>query len=52
MTQAIYQVRGIYPSGRIVSHFVGADNARIARDSVLNADGRILRIISINLADV
>ena len=42
-----YRVRGVYASGRYVSHLVGAVNARQARESVQAADPRILRVTSI-----
>jgi len=43
----IYRVQGYYSSGKFVSHLVGATDPINARDSVLNADNRIIRITQI-----
>ena len=43
----IYRVQGYYASGRFVSHLVGATDVINARDSVLNADNRIIRVTQI-----
>ena len=40
----IYQVQGLYASGRFVHHLVGAYDARQAMASVLAADSRIIRV--------
>ena len=43
----IYRVYGYYPSGRLVSHLVGAPDASNAAASVLASDSRIIRIIKV-----
>lgn len=42
-----YRVSGYYSSGRFVSHLVGATGPNNARDSVINADNRIVRVTQI-----
>lgn len=42
----IYRVEGVYVSGKIVSHLVGAYSAKNAIDSVNAADNRIIKITS------
>ena len=44
---SVYRVQGYYASGRFVSRFVGATDVINARDSVINADNRIVRITQI-----
>jgi len=44
---SVYRVEGYYASGKFVSHLVGATDVINARDSVTNADNRIVRITRI-----
>lgn len=46
MSRQIYRVRGLYASGRLVSHLVGEVDAVRAIMSVQAVDDRIVTIIS------
>jgi len=43
----IYRVSGYYASGRFVTHEVGATDAINARNSVVDADNRIIKVAKI-----